>query len=788
MANISKRGLFIVGHSIPRVDAISKATGKAKFAADFKFPGACHARLLMSPYPHARIISIDVSKAEHLPGVRKIVTGHDPLNKVQGGVYSDQPIIARDVVRHVGETVAAMIADSEEIAEEALQLIDVVYEELPAVFDIEEAIKPDCSTVIHPDLLKYSREQMKVPWRPCYENRPNVYQYWEGIEGNVEKGFIEADVIVENKFSTPRAHHACPETHHVDVWPEPDGGITIRAKNKAAFSLKSHIVQLFGIPSAKVRIIIPYVGTDYGSSGGPYPQTLAAMLALSSGRPIRLAFDRWENFVATPHKPAQIICIRDGVKKDGSIVAREVTSITDAGAYTAASNIVTYVDAIASAAVGLYKFTNFRYRSYGVYTNLPPSSAFRGIGQPDLNWALESQMDIVAHTIGMDPAELRKKHILKEGEITCLGQITHSIGARECLDKVTAKLDWGKQPTDSGPKSLKRGKGIGLACQSTPTGPPASVDIRIQSDGTVEVHHAAVEQGQGTDTVMTQIAAEAFKIPVEKIRIVPKDTAIVPPGPRTGGSRCTFFFGNATWKACLDAKLKLFELAAPFLGVTAVSLETKDGRIYVAQDPDKSIDINKVFSLLGPKSAIGEIIGSGEQSIRSFPVDGNTGHSARSVASYGYGAYCIQVAVDTETGDVKIEKIAGCFDMGQPINPQMCEQQIEGAIGMGIGIALYEEIHLDKGVTLNPSFMDYNLTTTAEIPSISNITPMIAAAPHTEGPFGAKGMGESVLTPFYAAVGNAVYSATGVRIKDLPLTKEKVYKALRENEGDRSLY
>ncbi|MFC1902585.1 xanthine dehydrogenase family protein molybdopterin-binding subunit [Chloroflexota bacterium] len=778
---MSSQELSVVGKSIPRVDALEKVTGKAKFAADFNLPNACYAKLLMSPYPHARILSIDSSQAERLPGVRAVVTGQDPLNKRQGTLYADHYIIARDVARYVGEPVAAVVADTEEIAEEAIGLIKVNYEELPAVFDAEEAMKPDCPAVIHPDALKYPWT-LRERWRPCPENRHNAYQYWEGIQGDVEKAFSEADLIAENRFSTPRAHHACIETHHVDAWPEPEGGITIRSKNKAAYSLKAHVVQLFFIPPSKVRIITPYLGGDFGASGGPYPHTIAALLALRSQRPVRLVLSRGENFVTTPHKPPQITYIKDGVKRDGTIIARDIRSITDAGAYTGASNIVTYVSAIVSGAIGLYRFPNFRFRSYGVYTNLPPASAFRGIGQPDLNWALETQMDIIADKLGVDPVELRRKHILKEGEKTCMGQTTHSIGARECMEKVARKLEWDK-PLTVGTEAWRRGKGISIGCQATPTHPPAFVHVKLHNDGTIELRHIGIEQGQGTDTVTTQIAAETFGVDVNKIKIVARDTDIVPFGPRTGGSRLTFYLGNAVWRACQDAKRQLFELAAPLLKTAPESLETKEGKIYVRDTPERSIAIGKIFSPSGFIPGVGEILGKGECSVQGVPLDPETGHSERSVAYYSYGAYCVQLAANIETGEVIIEKVAGCMDMGRPINPKMCEAQIEGAIGMGAGVTLYEEILTDSGAILNPSFLDYKLPTTRDMPGINDITPMIGAVPHREGPFGAKAIGEISLTAFYASVGNAVYNATGARIKDLPLTNEKVLKAIKEIES-----
>lgn len=772
--------LSVIGKSVPRVDAREKVTGQAKFAADFNIPNAGFAKLLRSPWPHARILTIDTSRAERVLGVRAVVTGEDPLNKRQGMLYADQYIIARGMVRHVGETVACVVADTEEIAEEAVKSIEVSYEELPAVFEVEEAMKPDCPVVIHPEAVEYS-SSTSSNWRTCHENRPNVYAYWEGYEGDVDKGLRDAHLIVENRFSTPMAHHACLENHHVDAWPEPDGGITIRTKNKAIYTLKAHITHLFGITPSKVRIITPYIGGDFGSSGGPHPDTLAALLALRTRGPVRLGFTRKDNFLGTTVRPAQVTYVRDGLKEDGTIVARDIKNITNGGAFTGASNVITYVSALAAAAFGLYRFPNFRYRGYGVYTNLPPGGAFRGVGMPDLNWALEEQMDILADRLGADPVAFRKKHLLKEGEKNCMGEITRSVGAEACLDRVASALEWGKKPDNEGGGS-RRGKGIALGCQSTPTQPPAFVHAKVHNDGIIELHHCAIEQGQGTDTVMAQVAAEAFGVSAAEIKIGPKDTASAPFGPRTGGSRSTFYVGNATWRACQDAKRQVLELAAPRLNASAESLEIRGGMIYRRDAPEKSLHIHELFSPAGFVPGIGEIIGRGECSVQGRPLDPVTGQSERSVAFHSPGAYGVQIAVDLETGEIKIEKVVGCFDMGRPINPKMCEQQIEGSIGMGIGVSLYEEMVADEGFILNPSFLDYKIPSTLEMPTLDNVIPLLDGAPHREGLFGAKGFGEATLTPFYAAVGNAFYHATGVRIKGLPLAKEKVLKALDEQK------
>jgi CO/xanthine dehydrogenase Mo-binding subunit len=543
--------LSMIGKSIPRVDALEKVTGQAKFVADFKIPNAGMAKLLRSPHPHAKILAIDTSRAERMLGVRAVVTGEDPLNRRQGMLYADQYIIARGVVRHDGEAVACVVADTEEIAEEAVKSIEVRYEELPAVFDVEEAMDPGCPVVIHPE-------------------------------------------------------------------------------------------------------------------------------------------------------------------------------------------------------------------------------------------ALEEQMDIVAHRLGIDPVEFRKRHLLKEGERNCMGEVTHSVGAEVCLEKTAEALEWGKEP-DIEERGWRRGKGIALGCQSTPTQPPSFVHVKVHSDGIIELHHCAIEQGQGADTVMAQVAAEAFGVSVEEIKIGPKDTASAPFGPRTGGSRSTFYVGNATWRACQDAKRQIFELAAPRLDTPAEFLEIRGGKVQQRDTPERSLHIRELFAPAGFVPGVGEIIGRGACSVRGVQGDPETGQSERSVAFHSPGAYGVQIAVDPETGEIKIEKVVGCFDMGRPINPKMCEQQIEGSIGMGIGISLYEELVAEKGSILNPSFLDYKIPTTLEMPTLDNIKPLLDGSPHREGLFGAKGFGEATLNPFYAAVGNAFYHATGVRIRGLPLAKEKVLKAIslgKEENGD----
>ncbi|MFC2013900.1 xanthine dehydrogenase family protein molybdopterin-binding subunit [Chloroflexota bacterium] len=771
----------VVGKSVPRVDAIEKVTGKARYAADFKMPGLCYAKLLSSPYPHARILHIDTSRAEKLLGVRAMVTGQDTLNTMCGGLYIDQYIIARDVVRCVGEPVAAVVAETEDIARDAVELIDVDYEVLPAVFDMEEAMKPDCPVNIHPDVLQYLRiPNPRDRWHACPEGRHNVFQYWQGIAGDVEKGFKEADLIVENKFYTPRANIASIETHVADAWLEPDGGVTLRLKKQTLHIPKMAISKAFGIPLSKVRFIVPYVGGGFGTTDAEWPESIAVMLAIRSRRPVRLIFDRTEQFAVTPNKPARITYIKDGLKRDGTIIAREIKCISDYGAYSGAYNTYMFVAASMGGAYALYRIPNFKGQSYGVYTNLFPCSAFRGVGNPEMQWAIEQQMDIIADKVVMDPVELRRKHILKEGERQCLGQVTHSIGAEECMDKVAQWLEWDKPPeVNTGP--WRRGKGISLCSHFSPTDMPSNATVKIHIDGTIEVRHSACEIGQGCDTVLSQIAAEEFGTSMEQIKIVARDTAFTPFEYMTAASRITFNAGNSVIQACRDAKRQLFELAAPRLEVSPESLETKKGRVYLKENPEKSINISDLFLPMGFADVLGgEIVGRGTFHYLGVLPDMETGQSEKLWAFHCYGSHAVQVAVNVDTGEVKVEKAGACIDMGQPINPKMCEQQIEGGIGQGIGHSIYEETVLEEGMVVNPSFVDYKLPTMMEMPDGKNIQALITAAPHNDGPYKAKGFGEGALAPFYAALGNAFCNATGVRIKDMPLTREKVLKALKE--------
>ena len=769
--------LKVVGKSVPRVDALDKVTGGAKYCSDFKVPWMLHGKILRSSYPHARIVSIDTARAEKLPGVRAVVTGKDAPNIFYGRHVLDCPILASDIVRFVGEPMAAVAADTAAIAEEALDLIEVIYEELPAVFDVEEASMKNPPVILHPNQIDYVRlPRPNLSPIQLEPDMPNVFNHYKVRRGDIESGFQEADLIIENRYSTARVQHCHLEPQVVIAQLESDGGLTVITSRQGIYPAKATLAEYLNLPISKIRVISPYVGGGFGEKLSALLECITALLAQKSRKPVRVAFTREEVFISG-NAPNLVIYLRDGVKKDGTLVAREVRILLDAGAY-AANTATAIVAWCASEALATYKIQAFKLDSYGVYTNKPPVCPMRGVGTPQVAYALEQQMDIIAEKVSIDAVKLRTKNLLSEGEINLVGETVRSIGVKGCLDKVAEWL--GNIRTTEADGVWKIGKGLAIGNLFTMAGLPSTAIVKVHSDGVIEVRHAIEEIGQGINTVLSQIAAEEFGISVDSVKVVSGDTAIVPYDFGPVSSRSTLFAGNAVLLACRDAKSQLFELAAPMLKVCAEELEIKEGKVYVKGTPERVITINSLFSRMGHVKGIGEILGRGEFNSTFIPIDPETGQSEKFYDHYSYGANGVVIAVEEETGEVKVLKVAGCFDMGQPINPKMCEGQIEGGAGMGIGTTLYEELSFSEGAILNPNFADYKIPTTMDLPIVENTKSMIAGVPYVEGPFGAKGLGEMTQVPLAPAIANAFFNATGVRIKDLPFSRERVLKALKE--------
>lgn len=778
----------IIGKSPTRVDAPEKVTGKAEYCSDIKLPGMLYGKALRSPVAHAKIVNIDTSLAEKLPGVRGVITGKDaPKGRFGGVVYAfDQPLMARDEVIFAGEAVAAVAADTLDIAEKAVELINVKYQELPGLFDVEKAWGKRPPVILHPDLPNYE-ECYRVNSVQLDPDRPNVCNHYKIRHGDVEKGFREADFIIENRFTAARIQHCCLEPNSCLARFEPDGGLTVWTGKQCLYDVKHYIMKAFNLPASRVRAISArYVGGGFGAKFMFPVEPIAVILAKKTGRAVKVALTREEIFSCGGNRISTIIDMKDGVKKDGTIVAREIKALVNVGAYAAGGGAMLTRD-LSFGAASIYRVPNFKLDSYGVYTNEPPVCALRGFGSEQTIWCIESQMDIIAEKLGLDAAEIRRKNLLREGDVNPYGEIVYSIGAEGCLAKVTEFLKWPQviRP-EKGP--WRRGKGFALGAQYSPTVGMSVCIVKVQNDGTVEVFYTADELGQGSSTVVAQVAAEEFGLSLDKVKLICGDTDITPISNQSLAQGTTFNTGNSVRLACLDAKRQLFEIAAEKLGTLPNDLDTREGKIYSKKSSSKSITISELYSIWGDAKDGGEILGKGIWKQPTAPDDPETGQIDPELARkgisqtvfYTHTAQGAEVAVNCETGEVKIEKFASICDMGFPINPKMCEQQMDGGVGMGIGSAFWEEIIMDRGRVLNPSFLKYKIAEAGNMPKLANYRTILAPVPHKNGPYGAKGIGEAVITASAPAIANAIYNATGIRLKDLPMNREKVFQALKQ--------
>ena len=766
-----------VGANIARVDALEKVTGQAVYTGDIELPGMLHVKLLRSSYPHAKIHRIDSSKALKVPGVKAVLTGQDAPSRRWGTFLADRPLLAQEVVRFIGEPVAAVSATTIEAAEEAVDAINVEYEELPAIFDPELAMSKEPPVIVHPDLPKY-HTKLTGFLRPRLEpDMPNVINHYKIRCGDIDQGFKEAELVVENRYTTSRIQHCYIEPPTVIALFDMNGTLTIWSKSQTAWRQRATIIDIFGLSPSKVRFITPYVGGGFGGLTWVY-EALTSLVAMQTpGRPVKLVLSREEAFIDAPARIPFVVYVRDGVKRDGTIVAREIKMILDAGAYSAYTGLI--VKNASFGTVGTYRIPNFKLDSYGVYTNNPPNSSFRGLGSCQAEWAIESQMDEIAERLGMDPVEFRKKNMLHEGDRNVQGEIAHSVGAEECLDKAASLIRWNEKPEQE-PGPWKKGKGIAVGNKYTIAGTDSCALVKVREDGAVNVFHSGSEIGQGCDTVFAQIAAEEMGLPMGMVKITRGDTDVTPYDWGTASSRLTFYIGNAVRMACQDAKRQIVELASEKLGVPAEELRVYANKIYQRGKPDAVLNVPELFRSGGYVGKGAEIVGRATFSCPVTPEDIETGQGERLVAYFSYGAHAVEVAVNVETGEVKVLEFVGAFDMGRPINPKMCEQQMEGGMSMGIGSTLYEQTVVEDGRVINPNFVSYKIPTITEHPLLENVKFDSAPALHREGPWGAKGLGEGVLIPSAPAIASAIYNAVGIRIRDLPITREKIIKALEE--------
>ncbi|BAJ62613.1 xanthine dehydrogenase family protein molybdopterin-binding subunit [Anaerolinea thermophila] len=775
---VAEKQQTVIGASVPRLDVREKVTGAAVYADDIQFgPGLLHCRVKRSPIPHGIIKRIDTSKAEKLPGVKVVVTGADFPDRI--GLYlKDRHIFARDRVRFIGEPVAAVAAVTEEIAEKALELIDVEYEELPGVFDPVYGASPE-APLLHPELGTYEYPNFIFP-----KPGTNIANHFKIRKGDTEAAWPQCAAIVEHTFRIPHVQHVPIEPHVAVAKAEENGQVTLWASTQSPFAQRALIAKALHIPESKLRVIAPFVGGGFGCKAGVTMEAIPVAVALKlPGYPIKLRLTREEEFYTNFVRQGLVIKIKVGCDKDGNLLALENTMYWDGGAYTEYGVNVTRAGGYSST--GPYDIPNVKTDSMCVYTNHPVGGAYRGFGMAELHTGIDQAMDMLAEKIGMDRVEFFKKNCIRGGDVLATGMVIHDVGIEDCIDAVAKDLNWGVKEKPSGPNKV-RGKGIALAWKA-PAMPPnagSSAIVKLNADGTVDVSVGGQEIGQGTFTVMAQIAAETLGVPYENVRVTgPIDTRYSPYEWQTVASRLTWSMGNAVRNAALDARQKVLNVVAEAWQQDPKELDIKNGYVisYRTEDTMPLKDV-VVYGIPKPNDQGwigGPIVGTGSfMPTYVTGLDPETGQGDRAVVHYTTGAQGVDLEVDLETGQITILKAVSAFDVGKAINPELVKQQMEGGMVQGLSSAIFEECKLEKGVMRNPSFVDYRIATAIDVPPIMDT--FIIEHAQDDGPFGARGIGEHPLVPSIAAVASALRDALGIRITNPPFSAEKVYLALVE--------
>jgi CO/xanthine dehydrogenase Mo-binding subunit len=773
--------LRVVGKPVRRVDGLEKITGSAIFAYDMELPRMLYGKIHRSRFAHAEILKIDIEKALKVPGVQSILTGNDVSDGLRGRGLLDTPILARQRVRYVGEPIAAVAAESIEAAEEALDLIEVEYKELPAVFDPEEAMEQNPRVVIHPNIGNYKRLKAQIYKAVSDPTRPNITNYFKVRKGNVEEAFKQADLVIENRFTTHMVQHAHIEPIAVLAKYENDGSYTIWTSGQNTFRTRRELSDALKIPETKIRVIaLRHVGGGFGNKGAGHIEPIVASLAEKTKRPVKISLTREEVFVATSVRHPSVTYIKDGVKKDGTIIARQIKLIYNGGAYSLAGNVA--VGNSIHGITSVYRLPNLKADIYRVYTNEVQGGAFRGFGAPQIYFAIESQMDIVAEKLGMDPLEFRMKNLLQNGEKTSIGHRLSSDTIEQCIGKVREAVRSKSLPKRDGKRVY--GTGYAISKEQCDVSFPSMAYTRLLEDGTIEVWTAATDPGEGIHTVLSQIAAEEMQVPLESVRLVTSDTELTPVGTGASGSRQTSQMGMAVKLACQDLKNKMISVVARKTGVKEDLLSFANGKIKIVTDQkSNSFSYSDIFNP-GPMGGAyvpdeGTLIGKALWMPKTGEIDPETGQCStdRAVAYYTPVAQAARVSINTETGAIKIVEFIGAIDIGKAINPLNVIGQNEGAIAMGANGAINEEMVLVNGKVLNPDLKDYKLQSIMEYFPINSI---LLENYNPDGPFGARGCGEAPISAVAPAIANAVYDATGVRFYDLPITPEKILLALRK--------
>jgi len=807
---VSDNGFSIIGKPIAMVDAAGKTTGAGKYTDDFSLPGMLVGKILHSPYPHARIKSIDISRAKTLDGAVAIITGADAPN--QYGILPvghDETALAVEKVRYVGDNVACVAAISEEIAERALELIDVEYEPLPAYFDPVESMKAET------DLIHENRQH-------------NIEKDYHHVFGDLDKGFAEADYTAEARYIANEVTHAAMEPHctlasfELDPYTGKLGRLTVWSSTQVPYYLQHKLSLVLEMPMSQIRVIKPLVGGGFGGKSEIIPlEIIAAVAARAAKAPVKITYTREEVFWAHRGRPRTIIDLKTGVKNDGRVTAVACKVIQDGGAYCSYGVVtILYSGALLGA---IYDIPNIRYDGYRVLTNKPACGAMRGHGTVNVRFAFESQMDEIAATLNLDPAEVRRINLLKPPAVTVNGLRVLSYGLPECIEQVIARSGWNERKS-----KLPKGRGLGMACSHYVSGaansiirsdmPHSTVNIKIDRDGGVVVYTGAAEIGQGSDTMTAQIVAEVLGCDLSRVKVIAADTDLTPIDLGSYSSRVTFMSGNAALRAAQDVKLNIISAAAKRMDCAPADVLMHDDHLYKRSTTTSGAapilsDIQETQAASGhvdgqilrgsvlqtrkeegPKehmsfeeavvSAIdfhGALTGTGSY---APPVEARGGkHKGGGVGpspAYSYSAQVADLSVDEDTGEVTVHKIWAAHDCGRALNPVAVEGQVIGSVWMGLGQALEEEMVWKDGLLMNPGLLEYRSPSSTESPEIECI---IVESVDPEGPFGAKEAGEGSLAAIIPAISNAIYDAVGVRLHEVPFTPERILAALRAKKG-----
>jgi CO/xanthine dehydrogenase Mo-binding subunit/aerobic-type carbon monoxide dehydrogenase small subunit (CoxS/CutS family) len=746
----------VVGHPLPRTDALEKVTGKAPYAYDMRLSGMVYGEILRSPFAHARVLSIDTTRAAAIPGVLAIYTQQDMPAAKFGAFVQDETALADGVVRYQGEGVAAAIAVDEPTALRGIEAIDVEYEQLPGVYDPEEAMA-EGAVQIHEGAER------------------NVVAHNRVVGGDVDAGFAEADRVFEDRFVTSRQCHTCLEPHAVVADYDASGRVTLHMSSQSTFFDRFGLMGIFGLSANKIRIISPYLGGGFGSKSEPHSIYIVAIQAsMNLGRPVKMFHSRDEEFTSSRTRHPETIYMKTGVKSDGTITARSARVIMDNGAYTSYGPGVSLTQSMLGGAV--YRIPAYRYDGYVVYTNTPFGGAFRGFGSPQFTFAAECHTDMIAERLGMDPVEFRLKNLSRPGDRAISGPNLTTCGVAESLEQAAEAIGWEEKRRNRRP-----GRGVGIACGTHFTSgkfhPNVNADfcaagVKVNEDGSVSLLIGATEMGTGAATTATaQICAEELGVELSDVDVVCSDSETIPADFGTYGSRVTTLAGNAVRDACDQVREQLFRVAAEGLEASPQELGVGDGKVFVTAQPERSMALAEVVqsSLFRDRDGR-QVMAQAHFDAPCDLPDPETGVGDFAM-SYSFGTHAVEVEVDDETGHVRVVDFVASTDCGNVINPALAESQVEGGVAQGIGYGLMEDLVCEDGQVVNPSFATYRIPTATEMPPVRSTW---VETDDPRGPYGAKGLGEMGLVPTAAALANAVYDATGARLTRIPLTPERV--------------